>query len=491
MKKRVLAAAMSMMMAASIFGGSVPAKAAESDQEVVDLRLIFYGDASARRDEFFKNEFHDAVLNDLNIDLTVEFLPWGSDTNVSTMLASGENFAVEYIVSNFDWHTKGYLATIDEELIDQYLPQLKEVRGETNGFDCVKYNGEIYAIPFGNKPYAGSMQYFDVRGDILDELGVKAEDITTLEQLEDLFRQVQEKYPDMRILTNAGDFLPDALWGVCGEGTRSVNEGDFYYVNEEEDSDQVYSYYESDAFKNLCGITAKWAEEGFLDKDLLTNPSQGEMDWNSGNCFARNGMPAALLSTSLKTATPDAYETLIKIGDQTNIKTKDYDWGIAISAADQDKVDRWLQLFNWMYQDQEHYNFCIYGVEGTDYQKNEDGTIEKLVNDSFIDSWFMEAIPYESFDPSFSEETVEKYMNFDEGSKLSKLSGFSFDSTPVASEIAMLTSIYNEKLLPMILGFLDYDENIDSVLSDLKSAGLDTYMEEVQKQYSEFYAANH
>ena len=125
MKKRVLAAAMSMMMAASIFGGSVPAKAAESDQEVVDLRLIFYGDASSRRDEFFKNEFHDAVLNDLNIDLTVEFLPWGSDTNVSTMLASGENFAIEYIVSNYDWHTKGYLATIDEELIDQYLPQLK------------------------------------------------------------------------------------------------------------------------------------------------------------------------------------------------------------------------------------------------------------------------------------------------------------------------------------------------------------------------------
>lgn len=112
------------------------------------------------------------------------------------MLASGENFAIEYIVSNYDWHTKGYLATIDEELIDQYLPQLKEARGETNGFDCVKYNGDIYAIPFGNKPYAGSMQYFDVRGDILDELGVNPEDITTLDQLEDLFRQVQEKYPE-------------------------------------------------------------------------------------------------------------------------------------------------------------------------------------------------------------------------------------------------------------------------------------------------------
>ena len=46
-------------------------------RNLVELRLIFYGDMTARRDEFFKNEFHDAVLEDLNIDLTVEFLPLG------------------------------------------------------------------------------------------------------------------------------------------------------------------------------------------------------------------------------------------------------------------------------------------------------------------------------------------------------------------------------------------------------------------------------
>lgn len=489
MKKKVLAAAMGMMMTASALTGSIPVMAAE-EQEVVELRLIFYGDASSRRDEFFKNEFHDAVLEDLNIDLSVEFLPWGSDTSVSTMLASGERFAIEYIVSNYDWHTKGYLAPISEDLVEQYLPQLSYARGETNGFECVKYQGDIYAVPFGNKPYAGGMQYFDVRGDILDELGIKPEDVTTLEQLEDVFTKVQENYPGMRIITNP-DFLPYALWGCCADGTRSLNEGnDFFYVDEEEEGDQVYSFYESEGFKNMCAITKRWAEKGFLDKDLLTNPSQGEADWTSGNCFARNGMPAALLSTSLKTADPDAYETLIKIGDQINVKTKDYDWGIAISAADQDNVERWLQLFNWMYQDQEHYNFSIYGVEGKDYEIQEDGTISKLVNDSFIDGWFMEAIPYAVFDPSFPEETVEKYMTFDEGSVLSKLSGFSFDTTPVASELAMLTSIYDETLLPMSLGFLDYEENIDSVIASMKSAGLETYLAEFQKQYSEFCAEN-
>lgn len=107
MKKRFLAMVMSLVIAAGLLAGcgsgskeaagetnaaseteeaeqknedSASAQEAEGassndNKELVELRLIFYGDMSSRREEFFKNEFHDAVLKDLNIDLTVEFLP--------------------------------------------------------------------------------------------------------------------------------------------------------------------------------------------------------------------------------------------------------------------------------------------------------------------------------------------------------------------------------------------------------------------------------
>lgn len=516
MKKRVLAFTMGLVMLASALTGcgseggnstvvsesakeqntvaeSTQTKADEKEQskDVVDLRLIMYGDTSSRRDEFFKNEFHDAVLEDLNIDLTVEFLPWGSDTSVSTMLASGERFAVWYILQNYDWHIKGYLAEIDEALLEEHLPDLIRTRGENNGFECVKYNDKIYAIPFGNKPYSGSMQYFDVRGDILDELGYKPEDVNTLEKLEEVMEKTKEAHPDMRTVMNI-DFLPYALWAYCGDGTRSVNEAnDFVYVNEEEEGDQVYSYFESEAFKNLCAITKRWVEKGYINKDLLTNPSQSDADWTAANCLARNGMPGSLISSSLKTADPNAYETMVGIGNQVKLKTKDYDWGIAISAADQENVDRWLDFFNWMYLDQDHFNFCVYGVKDKDYTVNEDGSITKLVSDSFIDSWFMEAIPYNVYDASFSEETIAKYEQWDDDAIFSKTTGFSFDTTPAATELAMLTSIYDEKLKPMAWGFLDYDANIDSVLAEMKAAGLENYIAEYQRQFSEFYAKNH
>lgn len=53
-------------------------------------------------------------------------------------------------------------------------------------------------------------------------------------------------------------------------------------------------------------------------------------------------------------------------------------------------------------------------MEGKDYEINEDGSINKLVSDSFIDSWFMEAIPYNVYDSSIPQETIEEYEHFDD-----------------------------------------------------------------------------
>ena len=42
----------------------------------------------------------------------------------------------------------------------------------------------------------------------------------------------------------------------------------------------------------------------------------------------------------------------------------------------------------------------------------------------------------------------------------------------------------------MSLGFLSYDENIDSVIAELKAAGLDTYIAEYQNSFLNFMRKN-
>lgn len=460
------------------------------EKEEVSLRLIMYGDTTVRRDEFFKKDFHDAVLNDLNIDLTVEFLPWGSDTStVSTMLASGEEFAVLNIVPTNDWASKGYLAEIEEAQIEEHCPDLLSVRGENNGLDCVKYNGAIYGIPLGSKPYSGRMQTFQVRNDILNAVGYDADEITTYETFMEALAAVHEAYPEMRINNNVS--IINGLNAEISDQFLNVLDGvQFAYVDEKEEGDNVYSLFESEAFQNACKIAGEWVELGYISKDKLSNPTQGDADWASGNCFMTFGTPGGMVDTSLKGTVPEAEFKLVKIGDLPKLKTRDYDWGISISASDADHVDRWLDFFNWIYRDQDTYNFCIYGVEGVDWEYAKDGTIEKLVEDSFLDDWLLEAAEYTVYDSSISEEMIEEYESYDEGSQLSKTAGFTFDSTPVSSELASMTAVYTEYMEPLQTGLLDFEENYENAVSKLKDAGLDVYMEEYQRQFSEWYASN-
>jgi putative aldouronate transport system substrate-binding protein len=476
----LLIAAMSSCFRESDGGGG--------DGKPADLRLIFYGDMTPRREEFFKKDFHDRILEELNINLTVEAMSWGSDRNIATMLATGEKFAVYNIVSAFDWPSKGYLAEIDEALVREKLPDLIRVRGPNNGFECVKYNGKIYAIPFGNKPYAGTQQTFTVRNDLLRSVGLDADNITTYDQLVSAMAAIRTKYPNLRMIRGSG-FLSTALVPAISDQLY-FNQGTYFvYVNELEPGAKVYSFFESDIFKKAAATAVEWVRLGYIQMDELAYPTQGEADWNAGNCFMMYGVAGALIDeANLRAVNPDIDLKLVKLGNKPLIKVNDYDWGLSISAADEANVPQWLDLFNWIYKNQENYDFCVYGVEGKDWERSADGTIRKIVNDAFFDSWFLQAMPYVSFDPSIPRANIEQYVNYDNGSILSKRSGFTFDATPISSELATMTAVWTEMLRPMTFGLLDFEGNYAEAIRKLKAAGLDKYVAEYQRQFSAWFA---
>lgn len=458
----------------------------DKTEEPVSLKLVKYGDASGRRREFFEKEFHERILEELNIDLTVEFVSWEAQQSLAARMASGEGFACMNVLSRNDWVSRGYLAGIEEEQMKNLCPNLLHARGK-NGLECVTVDGMIYAIPLGGKSYAGDLQYFDIRADLIKELGYQPQEITSLEKLEEVMAACKAAYPDLRILSRADEFLMTALASELSDRLfLPASENNFAVVDEREEGAEVYSYYETEEFKKLCEITKRWAKFRYIQEDELTNPDLEDADWDAGKCLLRSGVTGAMVSTALKERVPGAEEALVKIGSLPNYKFKDYDWAISISKADAEKVPYWLCLFDWIYEKQEHYNFCVYGVEGKDYEY-QDGRIVKFSSEVFFNEWLISAFGYKQYDPSVSEEKIQEYENFDGNSRFSKIAGFFFDSTPVSSELARLNVIYEEKLKPMIFGFLDYDQYYEEVLQELKEAGLDRYIREYQKQFLTWY----
>lgn len=452
----------------------------------VSLKLIKYGDALGRRQEFFENEFHKKILEELNIDMTVEFVSWEAEQSLAARMASGEGFACMNVLSRNDWVSRGYLAGIRKSQMEELCPNLLRARGE-NGLECVTVGDIVYVVPLGGKSYAGDLQYFDIRADIVRELGYEPSEITSLEKLEEIMALCKVKRPELRILSKPDEFLMSALATEFSDRLfLPASENNFAVVDELGEGADVYSYYETEEFKKLCEVTKRWAKYRFIGEDELTNPDLADADWSAGKCLIRPGVTGAMVSASLKERTPGAEEALVKIGGLSNYKFKDYDWGISISKADTDKITDWLRFFDWIYADKDNYNFCVYGVEGKDYVCR-DGRIEKLCTDMFINEWLVSAFDYKQYDTAISKEQIEKYESFDKNSEFSKTAGFFFDSTPVAAELAMLNVIYEEKLLPMIFGFLDYEQYYEEALRELKEAGLDRYVKEYEKQFQSWY----
>lgn len=468
----------------------------EEQGETAQLRLVMYGEAGTRNVEFFKNELHDKVMEDLNIDLKVDYVPWGANDQIATMCASGEKFA--FMMTNTlatfgTWAQSGYFATFDEEMIRETAPAYLEARLGNNSFSASKYKGDIVLIPVGGSVYSSMYDNFNIRNDILNEVNWDVSDIKTYDDLVEAMKAVKEAKPDLALVKDV-KHLVRALDSVYGDGAifDEPSPMELVAVNLADDSDEVISWLESGYFATLCHLAEDWYDMGFITVEHVTDQSVYETAFNNGQCLTSFGLITTLYNhgvseNGVKLETGDM--RYLKLDDNPYFITKDYDWAWAVSSADQDNVKNYMRLFNWIYESRENYLFALYGVEGTDYEYNEDGQIEKITKDDFLYSWMFGTLAYEPVsDTKYDAAEIEEYMNVDSTAIISKRTGFVFDPSAVETEAALLTAIVQEKVKPIAYGISDYDTEFPAVLEELKAAGLDKYVEEYQRQFSEFMA---
>lgn len=472
-------------------------KQEEKPADPAEIRLVMFGSAGERNTEFWDKEFYDRVLEELNIKVEIDYLPWGSEDQIGTMLASGEKFAWYCATTRGafgGWGQDGFFATIDEELIEEVAPAYIEARRD-HGFEASKYNGDIVVLPVGSIAYSGHLDNFVIRNDILKTVGWDVADIKTYDDLVEAVKAVKAEYPNMEILYNM-DHIGKGLECMYTEDGEIFQNGSLTPVVAfnlaEPDSDEVISWFESEYFGDLCKILEDWYEMGFTEKDVLIDYTIYESAWQSGNCL----MGAGAIDRIYKHDGLNNYS-----GDDEDIQyltldngplviEKDYDWGWSISAADQENVENYLRFFNWMYENEENYRFCLYGVEDKDYTITETGKIEKTTKDAFFTTWMHGTFKYEA--PSavdYDEAEINEYMSLDSKAILSKKTGFVFDSSAVEVESAAIYAIVTEKVKPIAYGFGDYEKDFPAILEELKEAGLDKYIEEYQRQFSAFMAS--
>lgn len=442
------------------------------------------GDESARMKDFLNNELKKKLKEELNLGLDISYVGWDQYWNKKDMmLAAGQQI---------DWYWDGMpnissviakkQAKPIDDLLNKYGQDIKKAIPAIN-FKTTVYNGKIMAIP---SQYASTAEKFRsvlVRQDILEAVGMKT--IKSVDDLTKFFKLAKEKYPDMKAVA---EDLNVAMIRQYSDGltTTSGNDSPVAY---DEKSKKAVSFFESETWKQAAKQMGVWSTAGYVPEDVTIKPKDNRID--QGQYLVSDGAisrPMENIATLHKNAPNGRYAEYLLAPEKSSYKTMASTEIICIGATSK-YPDRAMQLLNWIYKSTDNYNMFLYGVKGKDY-KIENGRIIQLTNDSFFPEWMFRNIKMMTFPTTVDDKFINTFKNWDNKAKISGIYGFQFDATPVKSEVAKINTVYNEKILPIETGYVDFDQYYPDALKALKAAGIDKYVAEYQKQLNAYQAKN-
>lgn len=149
-----------------------------------------------------------------------------------------------------------------------------------------------------------------------------------------------------------------------------------------------------------------------------------------------------------------------------------------------------VKFIYMMNSNKELYNLFCWGIEGTDYKKNEDGTVTEIKNSGY-DNVGPDAWRYGNQFNSFiaegqSADVWEETKAMNDSAAKSPAMGFVPKTDSIMTEIANITNVNSEYKAKMEFGTAPREEYWDEYMQKLKAAGIDKVRDEIQKQYDEF-----
>ena len=200
-------------------------------------------------------------------------------TNTNLMIASGD---YADMIGMFTYAT-GMDAAIDDEIVVDLKDKIPEnspdyyqylIANDNKLWKSVQTDeGHIGAyVTVGTKPTVvdGTMTFQFM----LDELGVKKEDLRTVDQYEDYLTAAKNKYAMAAPLYLPGDFMldGDTLANTYGVALKvDAITGDLPWIVE--DGEVKFGYLE-DGFTEYVTLLHDWYEKGLIDSDTASHPTE-------------------------------------------------------------------------------------------------------------------------------------------------------------------------------------------------------------------------
>ena len=377
------------------------------------------------------------------------------------------------------------------------LPAANAVDEERGLYVGGMYNNKVYAVPTA-QPSMGEGKAFYARKDIMDSIDYEEKDLYTYEELDQIFAQIKEKYPDLITIgaggvmsnTSAYQYIPYDTLGVAGGWAGVLLDalsGDTTVVN----------LYESDEYYEYLTWMQRWQEAGYLSADAATTNDQ-PMDWiKAGRCAGFTvGDDTPGNKENQKAYT--GYEMVQLNIRPTYLTTNTYDqvrWCVSSTSENPGKA---LEFLNLLYDGPEVLNLLMNGIEGQHYVKHGDSMIISypdgidgmnppycVVLGIYGDkrNLYMHEPNEDSFysDSDIYTENALKYP--------SVALGYTFNSSEYQTEMAAISSVINQYVTTLEYGMVaDLDATYQEFIDALDAAGMNRLVEANQEQLDAWLA---
>lgn len=484
LKKKLFALGLSLTMALGLITGCGSKNDGPKEDETSKITILYPGDESDRMTEFLNNEFAVKIKEDLNMTIDMVYVPWDQYwEQKDIMLAANEGI-------DLYWDGLPDLGSIVnkkqamplDDLIKEHGKDMLKVMPEEHLAGAM-VDGKIYGIPSAYAPSSAMFQLVAVRQDILEAVGMT--DLNTAEDLHEFALKAKEQFPEMK---GPADIIFKPL-------TRYFSEEQYHWVAAEdiavfgEESHKVYSYYETEAFQELSKFNRKMTVDGIYSDDLTIKYNERDSRMQTGLYLWVEGSLGKdiEIAETVRTNAPDArMKTYLLAEDKPKYITASGGEVLGIPQTS-DNPEGAMKFINWFYASQENYNFAIYGVEGKDFNVV-DGRIERISNNDFFYEWMFRNQNYQMFTPEVDESYIEEYKSWDDDAVVSESLGFKFNNENVKQIETNLKEVTGKQLAAVRSGFVDFETEYPKAIQELKAAGIDEYIAEVQRQMDEFLA---
>ena len=431
----------------------------------------------------------------INVDFELTWVDYFSYFNMLTnMISTNEPFDIFNLdIASIDTYAlSNGIYEITEEDLATNLSGAVEAMGRTL-FDNCRYNGKLYAVPVAHEwAQAFGVQYNEK---LAEELGIDMSKVNTVADLDALFAEVHEKAPeDVYVLS-----LPES-------NRPFMTLADLNYINSSEtlclcmdltdDSKGIFNPFEDEKMVAALRKVNEWIEKGYC----LTDPT---VDYTSLNltegkvfCKVRRTKPGDPEQES------NAFNTFQQklLSDKHYATFNDFPggWGNAISATSQHPKEA-MQVLNFAYTSPEMIDLLTFGIEGTDYTKNENGYVvfgEKGYSAQLyaLANWQMGNHYLSSITQIQADHGVadiwDRLKEFNDTATVLDSTGFFFDTSAYQAEVTAVANTYNEYWSQLYYGQTDdFDATLKEFNEELYANGLQTLLDACREQYQAFLAA--